>query len=78
MKEVQLIAKLADLQEVDYHNTLVLHALIELLIAKGLLTREELTDKMHELDSHLTFQIDTVSKLTDTLSARQVQVKPIL
>ncbi|MGG1659182.1 hypothetical protein [Brevibacillus sp. NRS-1366] len=77
MKEVHLIAKLADLQEVDYHNTIVLHALIELLVSKGLLTHEELSTKVKELDSQLTFQIDMASKLSETISRRQVQVKPI-
>ncbi len=55
MQEVNLIAKLADLQETDYHNTLVLHAVIELLIEKGLLTREELIGKVQELDENLTY-----------------------
>ncbi|MED1783291.1 hypothetical protein P4V43_15820 [Brevibacillus fortis] len=78
MKEVHLIAKLADLQEVDYHNTLVLHALIELLVAKGLLTHDELTAKMNELDTQLTFQIDTYAKLTERIASRQAGIKPIL
>ncbi|MCM3143909.1 hypothetical protein [Brevibacillus sp. MER 51] len=78
MKEVHLIAKLADLQEVDYHNTLVLHALIELLVAKGLLTHDELTAKVNELDTKLTFHIDTYAKLTDRLASRQAGIKPIL
>jgi len=77
MKEVQLIAKLADLQEVDYHNTLVLHALVELLVEKGLLTHEELTTKVHALDSQLSFQIDLASKLSETIQNRNVQIKPI-
>ncbi|MBY0086799.1 hypothetical protein HP567_002345 [Brevibacillus sp. M2.1A] len=78
MKEVHLIAKLADLQEVDYHNTLVLHALIELLVAKGLLTHDELTAKVNELDTQLTFHIDTYAKLTERLASRQAGIKPIL
>lgn len=77
MKDVHLIAKLADLQEVDYHNTLVLHAIIELLVGKGLLTHEELTAKVNELDSQLTLQIDLASKLSDSISRRHVQIKPI-
>ncbi|MGG4492885.1 hypothetical protein [Brevibacillus reuszeri] len=77
MKEVHLIAKLADLQEVDYHNTLVLHALIELLVEKGLLTHEELTAKAHALDSQLSFQLDLASKLSETIQNRHTQVKPI-
>ncbi|WP_312114355.1 hypothetical protein [Brevibacillus reuszeri] len=77
MKEVHLIAKLADLQEVDYHNTLVLHALIELLVEKGLLTHEELTAKAHALDSQLSFQLDLASKLSETIQNRNAQIKPI-
>lgn len=78
MKEVQLIAKLADLQEVDYHNTLVLHSVIELLVAKGLFTHEELRTKMTELDSQLTFHVETYARLTDAVSKRQAQIKPLL
>ncbi|MDC0763662.1 hypothetical protein POF51_23360 [Brevibacillus sp. AG] len=78
MKEVHLIAKLADLQEVDYHNTLFLHALIELLVAKGLLTHDELTAKVNELDTQLTFHIDTYAKLTERIASRQTGIKPIL
>ncbi|MGG1250523.1 hypothetical protein ABE205_14805 [Brevibacillus agri] len=78
MKEVQLIAKLADLQETDYHNTLVLHALIDLLVAKGLLTHDELTAKVKELDSQLSFQLDTMAKLSDAISSRQTRIEPLL
>lgn len=78
MKEVNLIAKLADLQEVEYHNTLVLHAVIELLVAKGFFTREELADKMTELDTQLTFHVDTYAKWTDSVGNRHIQTKPLL
>ncbi|TGV05374.1 hypothetical protein EN829_054740, partial [Mesorhizobium sp. M00.F.Ca.ET.186.01.1.1] len=77
MKEVQIIAKLADLQETDYHNTLVLHALIDILVAKGLLTHDELTEKVNELDSQLSFQLDTIAQLSDAISRRQTQTKPL-
>ncbi|MDH6351532.1 MULTISPECIES: hypothetical protein [Brevibacillus] len=78
MKEVQIIAKLADLQETDYHNTLVLHALIDILVAKGLLTHDELTEKVNELDSQLSFQLDTIAQLSNAISRRQTQTKPLL
>lgn len=70
MKELHLHAKLADLQEVDYHNTLVLHAVIEILIAKGLFTLDELTRKAQEMDAELTFQAQTMARLSDTLLSR--------
>jgi hypothetical protein len=55
LQDVHIIAKLADLQETDYHNTLVLHAVIELLMEKGILTREELLAKTRELDQTLPY-----------------------
>lgn len=78
MNEVQLIAKLADLQETDYHNTLVLHALIEILVAKGMLTHDELISKAKELDSQLSFQLDTMVKLSDAITSRHTRIEPLL
>lgn len=52
-EQVQLAAKLADLKEEHYETVLALSAMLELLIDKGLLTREELTAKAGELDAQL-------------------------
>jgi len=51
--EVDVIAQLADLKEVDYKNTLVLTALVELLVEKGLLTRQDVITKARQLDGDL-------------------------
>ena len=48
--EVELGARMADMQEVDYRNTLAIASLIELLIEKGLVDAEELRRKSLELD----------------------------
>jgi len=53
LNEVHIMAKLADLSDTDYQNTLVLHALIEILIEKGVLTREQLLAKARQLDTQL-------------------------
>lgn len=45
MNEVNMIAKLADLKDGHYHNLLMLSVLIELLIEKGIITREEIEEK---------------------------------
>lgn len=45
MDYVQLMAKLGDLKEEHYRNTLALSTIIELLIDKGILTREEVEKK---------------------------------
>ncbi|MFB5676934.1 hypothetical protein ACE3NQ_21095 [Paenibacillus terreus] len=53
MEDVGIVAKLADLKEEHYRNTLALSTLIELLVEKGLLTREEVESKAAELDSFM-------------------------
>jgi hypothetical protein len=50
LEEVNWIGKLADLKEEHYRNTLLLTAMMELLIDKGLVTRGEVAKKMAELD----------------------------
>lgn len=50
MEDVNMIGKLADLKEEHYRNTLLVTALMDLLIEKGLLTRDEIEAKMLALD----------------------------
>ncbi|GBG08176.1 hypothetical protein PAT3040_02744 [Paenibacillus agaridevorans] len=52
-EQVQLAAKLADLKDDHYRTVLTLSAMLELLIDKGLLSREELTVKAEQLDEQL-------------------------
>lgn len=54
--EVNLVAQLADLKEVDYKNMLVLTSLVELLIEKGLITRQDVLDKTNQLDADMFLQ----------------------
>jgi 5-carboxymethyl-2-hydroxymuconate isomerase len=48
--EVQLIAKLADLKEDHYQTSLLLSAITELLIEKGILTADQIRSKADQLD----------------------------
>ncbi|AWB46680.1 hypothetical protein DCC85_22575 [Paenibacillus sp. CAA11] len=50
IRELQVLAKLADLKDDHYHNLLTLSALMELLVDKGILTREEIQQKLDKLD----------------------------
>lgn len=50
MKEVHMVAQLADLKVRNYHDSLALTALIELLIEKQLITPAELQTKVTLLD----------------------------
>ncbi|GAA3410809.1 hypothetical protein ACFFNY_20845 [Paenibacillus hodogayensis] len=50
MQEINWIGKLADLKEEHYRNTLLITALMDLLIEKGVMTRSEIESRMAELD----------------------------
>jgi hypothetical protein len=52
--EVDLYAQLADLKEVDYKNTLIITAVVELLVEKGILTRRDVIEKARQLDQGLS------------------------
>jgi hypothetical protein len=49
-----MIGKLADLKEEHYRNTLLVTALMDLLVEKGLLTRQEIEKKMSDIDTIMT------------------------
>jgi hypothetical protein len=53
LQEIDMIGKLADMKESNYKNTLLLTALVELLIDKGLFTRKEILSKARDLESDL-------------------------
>lgn len=48
---IALYATLADLKDVDYKNTLAITTLIDLLIEKGIITRDELAARAQQLDA---------------------------
>ncbi len=58
LAEVDIIAQLADLKEVDYKNTLVVTALVELLVEKGILERKDVIQKARQLDVDLSIELD--------------------
>lgn len=51
--KINIIGCIADLKEVDYQNTLALSALIELLISKQIISREEIEQMCLILDSKI-------------------------
>lgn len=54
MDLVDFIGKLGDLKDEHYHMTLAFSAMIELMIDKGLISRQELERKTAELDKLMT------------------------
>ncbi|MFF2483542.1 hypothetical protein [Paenibacillus sp. NPDC058071] len=52
-EQVQLVAKLADLKEEHYRTVLTLSAMLELLVDKNVITRDELNAKAEQLDAEM-------------------------
>ena len=50
MDQIDMIAKLADLKDQVYRNTLALTAVLDLLTEKGILTEQEIRSKASQLD----------------------------
>ncbi|MBM7614680.1 hypothetical protein [Alkaliphilus hydrothermalis] len=51
MKEIDIIAQLSKLKDTDYRNTLAIATIIELLIEKNIITRQEFARKSYYLDN---------------------------
>jgi len=52
LDQVDFIGKLADLKAEHYHSALLINAIIELLVEKGVVTRHEIERKAAELDAY--------------------------
>lgn len=57
MTKLDVISQIADLKEVDYRNTLAITSIIELLIDKGILERNEIASKAYILENQTIDQI---------------------
>lgn len=58
MRDIDIISQIADLKDIDYRNTLAVATLIELLIEKGLFTKQEFARKARELDMNTVVEIN--------------------
>jgi hypothetical protein len=54
LDQVNWIAQLADLKQAHYHNSLLVNALIELLVEKGIMTAHDIATMSAQLDASLT------------------------
>ncbi|SDL29487.1 hypothetical protein [Natronincola ferrireducens] len=50
INEVDLLGQISDLKSIDYRNTLAIATVIELLIDKNIITRQEFAKKAQVLD----------------------------
>ncbi len=51
MNQLDILAQLSDMKDVDYRNTLALASIIEVLVDKGIINRVDIAKKAQELDS---------------------------
>ena len=51
MNLIDIIGQLSDLKHIDYRNTLAISTMLELLIDKGFITREEFARKAAQLEN---------------------------
>lgn len=52
--KIDIYAKIGDLKEIDYRNTLAIATIIELLIENGIITRQDFARKAYILDNMST------------------------
>lgn len=57
LEEVHMISKLADLKEEHYKYSLIVSALTELLLDKGIISAQELQEKTALLDLYGTLEV---------------------
>ncbi|KGG79508.1 hypothetical protein Y919_11570 [Caloranaerobacter azorensis H53214] len=51
MNDIDIISQLSDLKEIDYRNTLAIASIIEVLVDKGIINRNDIAIKAKQLDS---------------------------
>ncbi len=51
MYDIDLYAQIGDLKQVDYRNTLAIATIVEILISKGFINRNEFAQVAQKLDS---------------------------
>ncbi len=57
-QDVKQGALFADMKEATYYNALLISALIDLLVEKGVVTRQEVSETANMLDQELSFDVD--------------------
>ncbi|HPT78095.1 MAG TPA: hypothetical protein PK830_03205 [Candidatus Atribacteria bacterium] len=56
MNKLEIISQLGDMKEVEYKNTLAITSIIELLVEKNIISREDIARKAAELDEQAYYE----------------------
>jgi hypothetical protein len=51
MNEIDILAQIGDMKEIDYRNTLAIASIVEILVEKGIIERNDIARKAKQLDS---------------------------
>jgi len=60
MEILDISSQIGDMKEVEYRNTLAITSIIELLLEKNIITREDIMEKAKELDRMAFLEADGV------------------
>lgn len=63
MNDIDILAQIGDLKEIDYRNTLAIASLIEILAEKGVITIDDIAKKSQILDA---MSIDEIKSKKNT------------
>ncbi|HHY81297.1 MAG TPA: hypothetical protein GX505_01280 [Clostridiales bacterium] len=55
MNRLDVLAQIGDIKEIEYRNTLAITSIIEVLLEKNIISREDISKKAEELDK-MAFQ----------------------
>lgn len=61
--KIDIYAKIGDLKDIDYRNTLAIATIIEILVDKGIITRQEFAQKAYALDNMSTDELRNLRSL---------------
>lgn len=59
---IDIIAQLSDMKDIDYRNTLAIASIIEVLVEKGIINRNDIARKARQLDSMSIEEIISMRK----------------
>ena len=62
MNDIDVIAQIGDMKDIDYRNTLAIASVIEVLIEKGIIDRNDIARKARQLDSMSIEEIHSMRK----------------
>lgn len=64
MNDIDIIAQIGDMKDTDYRNTLAIASIIEVLIEKGIIDRNDIARKARQLDSMSIEEIHSMRKFS--------------